>query len=353
MKRLILHIGFWSLYLLLCMNMEWLWVSRAFPDMQLSYAWKHVVLSNFLTSYAELIFAYYLMYIGYKRVADKNIPLFRSLSEIFVALIITLIIIRLSSFYSLKYLVYDRRLAETELWDIANMWRLMIYVGFSCGMALSIKLSRQQVKVARRQQELAQEKSNIELQLLRSQLHPHFLFNTLNNIYALSRKKSDDAPETIMKLSELLDFMLYRSNTDTIPLAQEIKFLEDYISLETIRYSNKLTIDFLKDTGNENAMVAPFLLLPLVENAFKHGTGETRKDSFIHIEIVEKNNVLQFSIHNNFEKRTGINNKEKLGLQNVKRRLELLYKDHSIETKENADSFSVQLHINLNSYAKA
>lgn len=353
MKRIAQHIAFWLLYLLLCMNMEWLWVGKLLPDMSNAALWRSILFSSGLTSIPEIMFAYYMMYVGYVRIAEKKVPLLQALLEVLAMVIITIIAIRFIAFYSAKSWAYNGKLAEPEFWDISLMWRLLIYLGFSSGVALSLKLTRKQVDVVKREHGLIQEKLNVELQLLRSQLHPHFLFNTLNNIYALARKKSDDAPETIMKLSELLDFMLYRSNTDTIPVAQEIKFLDDYISLECIRYSNKLSIEFLKDIDNEQAPIAPFLLLPLVENAFKHGAGETRQNSFIHIEIAVQNNMLGFIVRNNFEKREAVINKEKLGLQNVKRRLELLYSDHSIDIREEADSFSVRLNINLDSYGKA
>lgn len=316
--------------------------------------WKGILLSAGLTSLPEILFAYYMMYIGYERIVQKKTPLLLSFLEVAAALLLSLLAIRLLSFYVLKYWAYDGKLGETDLlWDITVMWRSLIYVGFSCGMALSLKLFRRQVAVATREKELVQEKLSVELRLLRSQLHPHFLFNTLNNIYVLTRKKSDQAPETVMKLSELLDFMLYRSNSDTIPVLQEINFLEDYISLEKIRYSNKLSIEFLKSIENDRATIVPFLLLPLVENAFKHGTGEARQNSFIHIEIIEKNNGLHFVIQNNYEQPAALTGKEKLGLQNVKRRLELLYEDYSIDINEEGHNFKVSLYINLGSYGKA
>lgn len=353
MKRIAQHVVFWLLYMLLCMNMEWLWVSKVLPGMDSVRLWKSILVSSGLTSIPEILFAYYLMYIGYERIAGKKIPLLQSIAETVLVTLATILAIRLISFYGLKYWAYDGRLAETNFWDISLMWRLLIYMGFSSGLALSVKLSRRQAAIAKREKELVQEKLNVELRLLRSQLHPHFLFNTLNNIYALTRKKSDEAPGTVMKLSELLDFMLYRSNTETIPLAQEISFLEDYIALESIRYSNKLSVEFLKNVENGQAPVAPFLLLPLVENAFKHGAGETRQNAFIHIEVTEKNNRLHFNIHNNYEKQEQNDGKEKLGLQNVKRRLELLYPDHHIEIREQDNNFTVELSINLHSYGNA
>ncbi|MFT3980787.1 MAG: histidine kinase [Ferruginibacter sp.] len=354
MKRVAQHIFFWLFYIALSMNMEYLWVSKVLPGMDKLSMWRDIFISSLLPTLPEIAFAYYLMYVGYERIAKRKAPLLQVITEILLALIACIVAIRLISFYILKYWVYGGKMGESDLiWDIPVMWRSLIYIGFSCGLALSLKLFRRQIVVAKREKELMQEKLGVELRLLRSQLHPHFLFNTLNNIYALTRKKSDDAPETLMKLSELLDFMLYRSNSDTISLEQEIKFLEDYIALEKIRYSNKLSIEFLKDIENGQAPVAPFLLLPLVENAFKHGAGETRENSFIHIEIAEAGEQLHFVVQNNYESNSNESSKEKLGLQNVRRRLELLYKEHTIAITATADNFKVELYINLLSYAKA
>ena len=118
----------------------------------------------------------------------------------------------------------------------------------------------------------------MELKVLKNQLNPHFLFNTLNNLYALTLKKDDKAPEVIAKLSEILDFVLYRCNDDFVCMEKEIKLLENYISLEKLRYSeNRLAISFTKDI-QENSKISPLILLTFVENAFKHGViNETEK----------------------------------------------------------------------------
>lgn len=116
--------------------------------------------------------------------------------------------------------------------------------------------------------------------------------NTLNNIYALARKKSEDTAEVVMKLSELLRFILYESNGRLIALTDEIKVLEDYLELEMIRYNDRLSVSFTKEMDTGSYQITPLLLLPLVENAFKHGISETRFESFIHIDVKAKEGIL-------------------------------------------------------------
>lgn len=196
------------------------------------------------------------------------------------------------------------------------------------------------------------EKLKTELKFLRNQTNPHFLFNTLNNIYALARKKSDEAPEAIMKLSKLLRFMLYDAAKPLITIGDEIKLLEDYIDLEKMRYKNKLTVDFSKQIDNEQQLIAPLLLLPFVENAFKHGTSESRFASFIHFEVKLCGGILKFWIKNTKEIDGQECTNTNIGLANVKRQLELLYDEYDIQVINEASLFIVLLTINLNSYAK-
>jgi LytS/YehU family sensor histidine kinase len=168
----------------------------------------------------------------------------------------------------------------------------------------------------------------------------------------LARKKSDHTPDAIMKLSKLLRFMLYDSAKPFIAVADEIRLLEDYIELEKMRFSGKLTIDFLKDIADEEGSIAPLLLLPFVENAFKHGASESRFASFIHLELQLKDGILKFSVKNTKEDNDQKGNSETIGLHNVKRQLELLYTEYDIEVINESSLFIVLLTINLKSYAK-
>ncbi|WP_169306857.1 sensor histidine kinase [Pedobacter polaris] len=310
-------------------------------------------LSAGTTTLPEILFAYYLIYVAYEKLANKKGSQILNFIQLAIMLVICVTLVRLSGFYILNNLAYEKKLSEKVLWDWAVMWRSLIYFGFSSGLALSLRLFRKQVTAARREKALVEEKLNIELKQLRNQLNPHFLFNTLNNIYSLTRKKSDLAPDAVLKLSDLLDFMLYKAEADTISLENEIQFLEDYISLEKIRYSDRLALNFKKDTHQPTPEIAPLILLPLVENAFKHGASESGSEVSINIEITQREMDFNFTIENTFDPIEYPNPGGNIGLKNVMRRLELIYKEHNIKINSKSNLFRVTLYINLDSYGKA
>ncbi|MFK7772688.1 MAG: sensor histidine kinase, partial [Saprospiraceae bacterium] len=215
------------------------------------------------------------------------------------------------------------------------------------GIAGAIKLIRNRQQQKEVEQQLVKEKLESELHFLRAQINPHFFFNTLNNIYGLARKNSEHTAEVVMRLSKLMRFILYECTSEKIPIFQEIKVLEDYIELEKIRYDNRLVVNFTKKIDDLNQSIAPLLLLPFVENSFKHGASEMRFKTQIDIEIYLENNQLEFSIFN--KRDADINKNEKgLGLQNVKRQLELLYPNlHQLNIEQTESSFQVNLKIDL------
>lgn len=228
----------------------------------------------------------------------------------------------------------------------------MVELAFPAGILVAFRLVATQVEAKEREKELLKEKLTTELRLLKSQLNPHFLFNTLNNIYALTRKKSDQAPDVVLKLSELLSFMLYESGADTIPLEKEIKFLEDYIALQQIRFTDELSVVFNKEIDQQGQAIAPLLLLPLVENAFKHGASENHFDSFIHIDLTLKDGQLIFRISNSFENHVNGIATRSIGLNHTTRQLELMYRQQQLLISTAGNVFNVDLSVNLNSYGK-
>ena len=208
-----------------------------------------------------------------------------------------------------------------------------------------------QIEHLRNEKDLVREKLGTELEFLKNQINPHFLFNTLNNIYSLSRKKSDKAPEIVLKLSKLLRFILYESGKETITIAEEIRILEDYVELEKIRYNDRLKLTFDKQIDDMKQLITPLILLPFIENAFKHGVSETTEETSIAISIVLKNGNLSFFVNNSKEYDGANDVREKIGLSNVRRQLELMYRDFTLVIDNLADNFNVDLKINLNSHA--
>ena len=200
-------------------------------------------------------------------------------------------------------------------------------------------------------QQLRIEKQEAELNYLKSQTNPHFLFNTLNNIYSLARDKSDLAPESILRLSKILRFMLYETGGEYIAIEDEIKIISDYIALEKLRYDDSLSVNFNDDIENMKQALPPLLLIPLVENAFKHGVSETRNQPFVDIHLSVNRRQLNFVVKNSTEKfHEGQKVKENIGLSNLRRQLELLYKDFNLSVQQDESVFTTMLKINLASH---
>ena len=203
--------------------------------------------------------------------------------------------------------------------------------------------------VERQNMQLERDKKIAELNVLKAQIHPHFLFNTLNNLYALTVKKSDKAPETVATLSSMLDYMLYQCNDRWVFLKKEVQLLENYIALEQLRYGDALDIAFAK-AYTPNTKIAPLLLLSIIENAFKHGASTAVTEPKIHIDLKQEDTVLYFTVKNTMspqkqEDATGYT--KGIGVHNIKQQLSLLYRDFSYEADIINEWYCVALRINL------
>jgi len=200
-------------------------------------------------------------------------------------------------------------------------------------------------------QQLRIEKQQAELNYLRAQTNPHFLFNTLNNIYSLARDKSDLAAESILHLSKILRYMLYETKGNYIAIEQELKILADYIALEKLRYDDSLRVNFNHDIEDRLQALPPLLLMPLVENAFKHGASETRQQPFVDIHLSVNKRQLAFIVKNSTGEPISLNpERESIGLSNLRRQLELLYTDYRLTVEWESYVFTASLHINLASH---
>lgn len=244
---------------------------------------------------------------------------------------------------------FPDKLSESVLLDIPITLYGLVNIYSVAAVAASIKLLKQWYYSEKVAQQLAQEKLEAELKFLKSQIHPHFLFNTLNNLYALTLKKSDTAPEIVLKLSDLLDYMLYEANVKRISLGKELKLIENYIALEKLRYGERLKIQFQKTGPTNGKQIAPMLILPFVENAFKHGiSGELNKVT-VSMQLETDENYINFNIENSkdpIQSKDEGGYTEGIGLKNVKRRLELLYpQNHQLVIKDHGHRFYVNLKI--------
>lgn len=198
-------------------------------------------------------------------------------------------------------------------------------------------------------EQLIKAKAEAEIKLLKGQLHPHFLFNSLNNIYSLALMKSDLTADSILKLTELLDYLVYRANMDKVALSKEVDLLQNYVDLEQLRYGEKLKIESEISVRNAAIKVAPLILLPFAENCFKHGGVGSDGLFRISIHLLADDKKLVFHLTNSKKKnkeKTGVNGG--VGLENIRKRLTLLYPDrHQLSIDNQPDQYSVRLEINF------
>lgn len=223
---------------------------------------------------------------------------------------------------------------------------LVVYtLGFFYG------LSRDWILKYSQESKIIQEKMRADIDLLRSQINPHFFFNALNNIFAITQRNQDDeAGQGIMKLSGLMRYMIYDSNVPEISLARELEHIDSYLEVARLKFAKNENVDFrLQKEGNfQNYKIAPLLLIPFVENAFKHGLG-SKGDGYIHLSFQVSNGTLNFRIENPIlEKEDSWKKHPGIGLDNVKKRLQMLYPGrHKLDVSDSGGKFKVQLKIRL------
>ena len=250
--------------------------------------------------------------------------------------------------YEPKYYQYYNEIAkeyaERTFWERVTNLSVLLSKAIKFLTPTALLLMARFYKNQQKYLKLNEQKKTAELTALKHQLNPHFLFNTLNNLYALALKKADETPEVIEKLSGILDYMLYRCNDTFVSLQKEIELIENYLSLEKVRYGKRVQITFEKNI-EQDVKIAPLLLLTFIENAFKHGVSQELKEAFIAIKINLEGNQIFFNIKNSKPNTSIENNTEHcIGLKNIKKQLELLYADNYFLDIENTkDSYTVTL----------
>ncbi len=200
-------------------------------------------------------------------------------------------------------------------------------------------------RILRKQAEIEKEKISAKLDALKAQINPHFLFNTLNNIYSLAVQQSTETASTIDKLSQLLDYLLYRCNGNNVSLDNEIQFLRNYLALGKMRFGDRLNIQFSHETDRPYT-ISPLLLVPIIENMFKHGAEQTTGPIVFRITLKAENNQLTLIASNNFM--SGENNDSGIGLSNLKQRLEILFPNrYLLKVTERNEIFEAKMQVPL------
>ena len=232
---------------------------------------------------------------------------------------------------------------RTRFYDNIIPVFLLVTTGAAC------RLIKDYLQTQRRLTEIAQEKAQTELKFLKSQINPHFLFNSLNAIYFLIDKQNTEARETLLQFSDLLRYQLYDCNADTIAIETEVAYLQDYIRLQKLRRDANYDVSVNIQSGITGFEIVPLLLIPFVENAFKHISHHQDAKNFVHVNLARNNGSFSFYVENSKE-----NQLQKtlipggIGLTNVKRRLELLYPDkYNLEIHNNEETFRVELELTI------
>ncbi|MEE9408929.1 MAG: histidine kinase [Polaribacter sp.] len=219
---------------------------------------------------------------------------------------------------------------------------------YDVGLATTLKLTTDWIFDRKRIETLQATQLKTELQFLKAQIQPHFFFNTLNNLYALTLENSKQAPEVVLKLSEIMEYILYRAKEPKIRLLNEINYVQNYIDLERLRYGKKVHVEINMIGNIEGQNIPPLLFLPFIENCFKHGTVDNNKlNVLIEFEVTEEN-LLKFTVKNNYNLFSQNTKDHGIGNQNVLRRLELLYMDKfTLNTRTEKQNYIVELTIQL------
>ena len=271
---------------------------------------------------------------------------------LFINWIINYIILQLLAPYYSAF--FGLNLYPTEELKVFAFARTFDNFGFlvSCSLMCALKFLKIWYVKQQENTELARENAKAELQLLKAQVHPHFLFNTLNNIYSFTLTKSPMAADLVDKLFGILQYMILEGRNTLVPLKKEIKLIQDYISLEKVRYGDRLNISVDIKGDTETKFIAPLLLIPFVENSFKHGSSKMLADPKVELSIIVDGPQLIFMLRNNKPnfniQESQSNSKGGIGLKNVAKRLQLLYPDkHTLKIESTDTSFYVYMHIML------
>ncbi len=261
----------------------------------------------------------------------------------FVAIVMFFYIQLLLTLFLLVKLLNTGSRLFPEMIDAMMLFFNMFFVVF---VAIAIKFYKRWNEKDFREQQVQKDKVEAELQMLKTQINPHFLFNTLNNIYVLAMRKSEQTANVVLKLSDILDYILYRIDAPWIDIRNEIRIIENYIELERIRFTERVNLNFTFNFITKNIQIPPMLIIPFVENAFKHGVAKSIEKSWINITIEEIDHMLHIAVSNSKSPNTIKSEAGGIGLLNVKKRLNLLFSDsYVLDISEKNSRFDVNLSI--------
>ncbi|GAB3820758.1 sensor histidine kinase [Pontibacter rugosus] len=338
-NRLLLHLSFWTVYVVF------------FGLLYGSYIDDYY--NAFMVELVELPFKIALVYFNMYYLMPRYLLQKRYLEFFVYLLLLTGAIGALMQFVLLPFLIHPIFCPTTCTEDNLTLYRFVkniVNVNYVVAITAVIALLKNWYSHQQAAQNLTQDKLEAELKFLKGQIHPHFLFNTLNSLYSLTLKKSDNAPEVVLKLAGLMDYMLHDANAAMVPLEKELDYIKNYIALEKVRYGDRVDVHLAATGSIAGKQVAPMLLLPFVENAFKHGVSTETENAWIRIDVKVTEEELVLLVENcKCGDKASSSNRDMasgIGLKNLQRRLELLYEDrYELEIEDEADSYAARLEV--------
>ena len=340
-SRLLLHLFFWTVYVVF------------FGLLYGSYIDDYY--NAFMVELVELPFKMGLVYFNMYYLMPRYLLQKRYL-EFFVYLLLLMGAIgALMQFVLLPFLIHPLFCPTTCTENNLTFYRFIkniVNINYVVAITAVIALLKNWYSHQQAARNLTQDKLESELKVLKAQIHPHFLFNTLNSLYALTLKKADAAPEMVLKLSSLMDYMLYEANAARVPLQKELAYIRNYIALERMRYGDRVEVLFTETGDMAGRQIAPMMLLPFVENAFKHGVSTETKDAWVRINVKVTAGKLVLLVENCKCGHRASNSSRDMasgiGLKNLQRRLELLYENrYELEIEDEPDSYAARLVLDL------
>lgn len=341
------HVLFWLVYFAIIflndvLHKSGFGIKVAFANFQQS------LLCTINLTIVKIIIVYYILYFALRKwesTSNKHLIIL----EVIIALLIGTLVFRLVVHYINSGLIIKK---DTS--DITLMSQLARYLYSLLEIVqvviLAIVIRMYDIRIYTMEHE--KRKMVSEISMLKSQMNPHFLFNMLNSIYSLSRIQSPKTSDVVSRLSSLLRFMLYESEKNYIPIEDEIKIIDDYIEMQQLRYENRVVLKKHYSIDNPATKITPLLLFPFIENAFKHGIGSSIDSSFIDIQLALNDGELHLQVTNSVIPESLIQKERNgIGLTNIRKQLELLYKQFELKSSKLGDIFNIHLTINLNSHA--
>lgn len=304
---------------------------------------------NFFVEFVNLLFYIFIVYFNINYLFPKYLK-GKSIQVYISYLILTALLLTPIKGAFLYILHYDSPISQRQI--LRKLHSTFLFSFMIAGATTIFKILLEWIKYQREKKKLEKEKMQSELKFLRSQINPHFLFNTLNNVYSLALVKSDKTPEIILKLSEILRYMLYECNIPKVKLNNEIKYIENYLALEKLRQREDVKIDLVIEGNTDNIEIAPLLFTPFLENAFKHGINKVISNASVNIFLKVNENEVYFMVENSKPEFTTEDFKKKqggIGLANVKKRLKILYpKNYKLDIENTKKTYKIELFLNLN-----